>query len=115
MTISFKVFLYQYYYCISRRELTDSDWLRAEQLGILLTSSKRKNRLSVQQLSDRAAIGYETVRSLLAGKSAGPSFFLVADLAEALGEPLGELAEKARAAAEEKEKTGKSGSAGAGR
>ena len=52
--------------------------------------------MSVQDLSTRSTVPYETVRSLLKGKSVGPSFFLVADLAKALGKRLDDLADEAR-------------------
>ena len=51
--------------------------------------------LSVDDLSKESNVHYETVRALLAGKSVGPSFFLVADLAKALEVQLDELAKEA--------------------
>jgi hypothetical protein len=50
----------------------------------------------VQDLSTSANLRYETVRALLGGKSVGPSFFLVVDLAKALDVSLDELARKSR-------------------
>ena len=52
--------------------------------------------MSVQDLSTNSNVRYETIRALLAGKSVGPSFFLVADLAAALDVELDEIAKEAR-------------------
>ena len=52
--------------------------------------------MSVQELSVVSGVHYETVRSVLGAKSAGPSFFIVVDLAAALDVPLESLKKGAR-------------------
>lgn len=79
-----------------RRTITEEDRGRAERLGAALGKSKEARQLSVQDIADGSGLGYETVRSLLLGRSAGPSFFLVADIARALSLNLNRLAEETR-------------------
>ena len=81
---------------MSRHKVTEEDKRRAKRLGDSLTRKKVERKMSVQDLSTRSTVPYETVRSLLKGKSVGPSFFLVADLAKALGKRLDDLADEAR-------------------
>ncbi len=81
---------------MSRHKATGDDRRRAKQLGDSLKKEKDEQEMTVQALSTRSNLPYETVRSLLAGKAVGPSFFLVADLAEALGKHLDDLAKEAR-------------------
>jgi transcriptional regulator with XRE-family HTH domain len=76
---------------MGRREIDDSARTRAELLTVALAGARDLQHLSVQDLSTASGVHYETVRSLLAGKSAGPSFFIVADLARALEVPLDQL------------------------
>jgi hypothetical protein len=76
---------------MGRRAIDDASRTRAESLAVALAGAKDQQRLSVQDLSTASGVHYETVRSLLAGKSAGPSFFIVADLARALEVPLDRL------------------------
>ena len=40
--------------------------------------------MSIHDLSKESGVHYETVRAVMSGKSVGPSFFIVADLARAL-------------------------------
>ncbi|MDE0613417.1 MAG: helix-turn-helix transcriptional regulator [bacterium] len=77
---------------IARRSLSKGDWARAAKLSRELARQKRKKDLSVQDISDKSGIPYQTVRALLDGKSAGPSFFLIVDLADALGLSVAALA-----------------------
>lgn len=81
---------------MGRKPSSPEDQRRAGQLGDSLRRRREEKGLSIQDLSDESGVRYETVRSLLIGKSAGPSFFLVADLAAALEAPLDELAQEAR-------------------
>lgn len=76
---------------MGRREIEESERVRAERLVTALSAARDKRRLSVQELSTASGVHYETVRSVLGGKSAGPSFFIVADLARALQVPLDQL------------------------
>lgn len=69
---------------MGRRTIKAGDRVRAERLVAVLDAARGKRRLSVQELSSASGVHYETVRSVLGGKSAGPSFFIVADLARAL-------------------------------
>ena len=82
--------------CMGRNRATDDDRRRAAQLADFLARKRREARLSVQDLSTNSNVRYETIRALLAGKSVGPSFFLVADLAAALDVELDEIAREAR-------------------
>ena len=81
---------------MARRKATDRDRYRAKRLGNSLSARQAELDISIQDLSTRSNVRYETVRLLLAGKRVSPSFFLVADLAEALGMKLEELARKTR-------------------
>lgn len=76
---------------MGRRSINDSSRVRAELLAAFLSGARDQRQLSVQDLSTASGVHYETVRSLLAAKSAGPSFFIVADLARALEVPLEQL------------------------
>ena len=77
---------------MGRRALADVDRSRASRLREALETERRARRLSINDLAVDSAVHYETVRAVLGGKSAGPSFFIVADLARALGLSLDELA-----------------------
>lgn len=81
---------------MGRNRATDDDRRRAAQLADFLVRKKKEAKLSVQDLSTNSNVRYETIRALLAGKSVGPSFFLVADLAAALDVKLDEIAKEAR-------------------
>ena len=76
---------------MGRREIEATDRARADRLVVALGAARDKRRLSIQELSAASGVHYETVRSVLGGKSAGPSFFIVADLARALQVPLEQL------------------------
>ena len=88
--------LYQYNNGIPRHKTTKKDERRAKKLGVSLTKKKIEQNMSVQALSTRSDVPYETVRSLLKGKSAGPSFFLVADVAKVLDKRLDDLVDEVR-------------------
>jgi transcriptional regulator with XRE-family HTH domain len=79
-----------------RRATSDENRRRAELLASVLGERKTAGKLSVQEIADESGLGYETVRALLSAKSAGPSFFLVVDLARALKVSLKHLAESSR-------------------
>lgn len=79
-----------------RKRILNEQRERAARLGIALTQKKAEGGLSIQEIATQSGVGYQTVCALLAGKSAGPSFFLVADLAAALRVPLDTLAEESR-------------------
>ena len=57
-----------------------------------MKDAKREKKLSIQQLSSQSGIAYQTVRAILSGRSAGPSFFYVAELAAVLDVKLDKLA-----------------------
>jgi len=79
-----------------RRLTSDEHRRRAQLLATVLGQTKTDGNLSVQEIADRSGLGYETVRALLLAKSAGPSFFLVVDLARAMKLSLNKLAESTR-------------------
>ena len=81
---------------MGRNRATNDDRRRAAQLADFLVQKRKEAKLSVQDLSTNSNVRYETIRALLAGKSVGPSFFLVADLAAALDVELDEIAKEAR-------------------
>lgn len=76
---------------MGRRAIDAADRARTERLIAALDTARGKQRLSVHDLSTASGVHYETVRAVLGGKSAGPSFFIVADLARALLVPLEQL------------------------
>jgi transcriptional regulator with XRE-family HTH domain len=77
---------------MGRRALADVDRSRAARLREALETGREARRLSINDLAVDSGVHYETVRAVLGGKSAGPCFFIVADLARALGLSLDELA-----------------------
>ena len=81
---------------MARQKATDQDRHRAKRLGNCLSARQDELDISIQDLSTRSSVRYETVRMLLTGRRVSPSFFLVADLAKALGLKLDELARKTR-------------------
>ncbi len=76
---------------MGRRAIDAADRARTGRLVAALEGARDKRRLSVHDLSTASGVHYETVRAVLGGKSAGPSFFIVADLARALQVPLEQL------------------------
>lgn len=80
---------------MGRRSVSELDRARTRQLAAALESQRGRRQLTVNDLAVASGVHYETVRAVLAGKSAGPSFFIVADLAGALGLSLNELARTA--------------------
>ncbi|MDE0653221.1 MAG: helix-turn-helix transcriptional regulator [bacterium] len=81
---------------MGRARTTKEQQRRAKELADSLSRRRDSTALTLEGLANESNIRYTTVCSLLAGKSAGPSFFLIADLAEALGASLDELAEETR-------------------
>ena len=79
-----------------RKRLSDADKERAKQLALVLNREKEEEGATVQELADATGLGYETVRALLTARSAGPSFFLVADLVRALNLDLADIDEQTR-------------------
>lgn len=77
-----------------RLAATDDDRRRARRLAELL--QQHKGDRPVQDVASASTLRYETVRALLAGRSVGPSFFLVADLARVLDASLDDLADRTR-------------------
>lgn len=77
-----------------RRKVTEADRGRTERLAAALQRQRTATGMSVQDITDESGVRYETVRSLLQGRSAGPSFFLVTDVARALSLPLATLDEE---------------------
>jgi len=81
---------------MGRRALADADRSRTGQLVEALEAARGQRQLSVNDLAVASGVHYETVRAVLGGRSAGPSFFIVADLARALELSLDQLARQAR-------------------
>lgn len=81
---------------MGRRGVQPEERQRAVRLAASLEQRKSERDISIQDLSAQSGVRYETVRALLSGRSAGPSFFLVADLAIALGATLDDLAQESR-------------------
>jgi transcriptional regulator with XRE-family HTH domain len=63
-------------------------------LGKVLKAQRRVRDLSVQELAETTGIRVNTIYSVLAGRNAGPNFFLVAEIALAIGLSLDELYDK---------------------
>ncbi len=82
---------------MGRRAIQEADRIRAERLVASLANARDARGWSVHDLSTASGVHYETVRAVLSGRSAGPSFFTVADLARALRVPLEQLDEGSRA------------------
>jgi transcriptional regulator with XRE-family HTH domain len=70
-----------------RRPVSDAEFERAAQLGKLLERQREALNLTVPTLAAAADVKYETVRAVLAGKNAHPSYFTVCRLAAALKIP----------------------------
>lgn len=81
---------------MGRRATTPEERARTDRLVAALDAARAKQRLSVHDLSTVSGVHYETVRAVLGGRSSGPSFFIVADLARALQLPLEQLDKKAK-------------------
>jgi hypothetical protein len=81
---------------MARQPTTDESRRRAALLAAMFMDQKENRELSVQEIADSSGLRYETVRALLSARSAGPSFFLVADLASALRISLNTLARETR-------------------
>ena len=81
---------------MGRRTLGTADGARADGLVAALAEARTDLQWSVHDLSAASGVHYETVRAVLAGKSAGPSFFIVADLARALDLSLEQLDQRSR-------------------
>ncbi len=69
---------------------------RGKELADALSKRRASADLTIDKLATDSKIRYPTVCALLAGRSAGPNFFLIADLAKTLGVSLDELAEETR-------------------
>lgn len=80
---------------MGRRAVADADRSRTGQLVGALETARGQRQLSVNDLAVASGVHYETVRAVLGGKSAGPSFFIVADLARVLELSLDQLASQA--------------------
>lgn len=76
---------------MGRRAIQERERIRAERLVASLISARDERGWSVHDLSTESGVHYETVRAVLDGRSVGPSFFNVADLARALGVSLEHL------------------------
>ena len=79
-----------------RKPTTPADRRRADDLTAALRARKERQQLTVEEIAQRSGVGYETVRSTLAGRNVGTSFFIVADLAKALDVSLDALADASR-------------------
>jgi len=73
---------------MGRAGATLADRQRARRLGAILDNQRKALGWSIRELSDLANVEYETTRAILAGRSVGPSYFLVTALAIALGNDL---------------------------
>ena len=81
---------------MGRRATSPEERARTERLVAQLDAARSKRTLSVHDLSTASGVHYETVRAVLGGRSAGPSFFIIADLARALQLPLEQLDKKSQ-------------------
>jgi transcriptional regulator with XRE-family HTH domain len=84
-----------------RRPATPESDDRVSRVVGLLAAKKEEKNWSVQELSDRSGVCYETVRTLLASPKKGkhrqsPSFFVVIDVAHELGVSVNKLAQESR-------------------
>ena len=69
---------------MGRRQLGEADRVRVEGLVAELSAARERKGVSVYDLAIASGVHYETVRAVLSGRSVGPSFFTVADLARTL-------------------------------
>ncbi len=66
-------------------------WDRARWLGRELAGAREARGLELKELEEETGVHYDALRGLLAGRSAGPSFFAVAAVASACGLSLDDL------------------------
>ncbi len=66
-------------------------WERARWLGAELGRVRRARGLELRELEALSGVRYDALRTMLAGRSAGPSFFAVGAVAEACGLSLDDL------------------------
>lgn len=81
---------------MGRRAVNQTDRRRMEGLVAELRGARDRLGLSIDGLSKSSGVHYETVRAVLAGRTAAPNFFIVADLARALKVGLDGLDRKSR-------------------
>lgn len=81
---------------MGRRQTTPDQRRRAARLAAVLSERRRLEGLSIQDAATAAGLRYGTAYALLRGTSAGPDFFHVLDLAEALDIQLDDIAEKVK-------------------
>ena len=79
---------------MGRKPTTPEERERAERLASVLSEKRRHEGQSIQDVATAAGLRYGTVVSLLRGANAGPNFFNVLDLADALDYRLNDLAEQ---------------------
>lgn len=84
-----------------RRPATAESDERVSRVVAVLAAKKEEKDWSVQELSERSGVCYETVRTLLASPKKGkrrqsPSFFVVIDVARELGVSVNKLAQESR-------------------
>jgi hypothetical protein len=91
-----RIFIRYSFTSMGRRTVDATDRARAVRLVTALDAARDRAGWSVHELSLESGVHYETVRAVLAGRSAGPSFFIVADLARALHLPLDRLDRRTR-------------------
>ena len=81
---------------MGRKRVTTEERKRADRLAVALREKRELEGLSIQDAATEAGLRYGTAVALLRGASAGPNFFHVLDLAEALDIGLDQLAEKVK-------------------
>lgn len=81
---------------MGRQHTTPEQRRRAARLAAVLSEKRQRERLSIQDAATAAGLRYGTAYALLRGTSAGPDFFHVIDLAQALDIRLDEIAEKVK-------------------
>ncbi len=71
-------------------------WDRARWLGAELGRARRDRGLELKDLEAQSGVRYDHLRTMLAGRSAGPSFFAVGAVAEACGLSLDDVYRRSR-------------------
>ncbi len=82
---------------MGRREVNESDRLRAKRLGKALREL-RGNRVTTEALASKAGVSVDTVRKLERGGAAFPALFIVSAVVRELGGSLDTLVERSEEA-----------------
>jgi transcriptional regulator with XRE-family HTH domain len=79
-----------------RPVLTADERARGRRLGIALRDARRGANLPLGTLSAQAGVAVDTIKRIESGRALAPTFWVVADLAQALDVDLAALARTAR-------------------